>query len=75
MKRSEMLEIIAEFIYDRSEYSMRLAREDAEVLLTLIEKQGMLPPNYCIKTENTELGYTTGVMSYYIDGNANWEKE
>ena len=82
MKRSEMIDHIKEELLelrDMRKYSNETDenyyKRKADSLLAMIEGMGMLPPNYCIKTEDTELGYTTGVMSYYIDGNTNWEKE
>lgn len=60
MKRSYMVDIIAEFLWkSNGEYGFKhLAKTDAEDLLTIIEREGMQPPLNA-----------TGTFDY------SWEKE
>ena len=44
MKRSEMVEAIVKFMVDNNEDPCLTPQEAAELFLTQVEKEGMLPP-------------------------------
>ena len=76
MKRSEMIEIISEYLFSQpfSEYGLRdLARNDARQILTLIEQKGMLPPTIYEKVADNNIGC---IEEGYVEFERNkWEEE
>ena len=69
MKRSEIVKTIKDFFYNNDFYNFD--DEHADLLLSKLESQGMLPPPYTFKQKvvNNPTGNTISVTNY------EWEDE
>jgi hypothetical protein len=67
MKRSEMIEIIKNQLFGPSNYPGH--KDEAEALLNVIERYGMLPP--ILESESFKM-LPSGELTYQVNS---WEKE
>lgn len=68
MKRSEMVEKIAQFVYDATDRGLEVTKEEADLILQFIEEAGMKPPQ-------VEFGYDEGPTGAIVDYSCKWEPE
>ena len=77
MRRSDMILDIASVLVDeRTNFmSWDKAQELAEMVLTTVERQGMIPPSYNVTADFDSSGKLLTTANYSIDGLPDWEDE